>query len=791
MTLPGKLIIGFLQEDNPVKSFFRVKPLAAGEDAGALEPIEDIKQLYPDDGFIRIVPDKNEITQFKNRMRQMGRYCALDLRAHPGETDKIRPNKNYAPAGAERNNHIVYSDVIDAMLPEMAAEVVDATGLFASDTLELRACAPGTPFVLVRRESTLSGPWVWTDGAEGSGLIRLSHAPDREFFEKEAAPLEPRMLSLNLEEGAAVRLMIEPRAFGLSYDSYGGEPQQAGAGAAQPGPAFPGERAAEPAPPEEPALERAETPEEKPAWITRATRTRLAVSTRLSPREKELLSQIGINPRRGRSLSEIVDEQWRKSRCDQLGHPVPAQATGRPVLSPVDRAAEAVDQAWALDDARASLVLALMKNEELTQALRAGGKQAQGVSEDDGALHALEADRLRLIGEIDALRAKRADAKAELMAELVAGRQDELDKYERKKNLLLEELKHNERAADSARKAAEAAERLLNQTESQLEDQLLSAAMGGRARDLLRHMAGLSTPPCGHPETYEPTAGELISDLRVRMDSAGFSLSNDEAVGVLCALMSCGTLVVSGPVGCGKTTLCKSLAAALGLSGAAGRFVQARSADDDAIYSLLEKGDHLTPLMVLIDDFNTSDSARAAQRVANLQERALSMDTRLFILLTCQDPPDGQPISARLLSRAFFLRMRAPGVDTPFKPRRLSSVAGGKAVSLSALERLFAPAENLPGEIEARISRLRAALEKAGCLLDRRTLNQLWNFCASAREHMTMDCAGLLDLALKWRVMPALLAGMDLNALHELPSLIPDMPRCLSLMDQPLPLPPL
>ena len=131
MTLPGKLIIGFLQEDNPVKSFFRVKPLAAGEDTGTLEPIEDIKQLYPDDGFIRIVPDKNEITQFKNRMRQMGRYCALDLRAHPGETDKIRPNKNYAPAGAERNNHIVYSDVIDAMLPEMAAEVVTP-----------RACSP-------------------------------------------------------------------------------------------------------------------------------------------------------------------------------------------------------------------------------------------------------------------------------------------------------------------------------------------------------------------------------------------------------------------------------------------------------------------------------------------------------------------------------------------------------------------------------------------------------------------------------------------------------------------------
>jgi hypothetical protein len=51
--------------------------------------------------------------------------------------------------------------------------------------------------------------------------------------------------------------------------------------------------------------------------------------------------------------------------------------------------------------------------------------------------------------------------------------------------------------------------------------------------------------------------------------------------------------------------------------------------------------------------------------------------------------------------------------------------------------------------------------------------------------------ADILDLALCQRVLPAMLAGMELKQLIKLPELLCDMPRCMALMDTPLPLPPL
>lgn len=115
MSLPGKLSIGFLQEDNPAKYFFRLRPILVKEDEG-FQTLDNLNERYPQDGFIRIVPDKNEISHFKARMRALGRYCMLNLTRHPNENDKIRPNKNFAMVSTERNANIVYSDVV-AKLP--------------------------------------------------------------------------------------------------------------------------------------------------------------------------------------------------------------------------------------------------------------------------------------------------------------------------------------------------------------------------------------------------------------------------------------------------------------------------------------------------------------------------------------------------------------------------------------------------------------------------------------------------------------------------------------------------
>ena len=114
MTLPGKLCVGILEEDNPLKSFFRFKPLLIAQESG-YQPFSSAEP-FPESGCLRIVPDKNESGHFKARMRRIGRYALLDLREHPGENDKIRPNKNYHADPGENNAYIVYSDVVVCLL---------------------------------------------------------------------------------------------------------------------------------------------------------------------------------------------------------------------------------------------------------------------------------------------------------------------------------------------------------------------------------------------------------------------------------------------------------------------------------------------------------------------------------------------------------------------------------------------------------------------------------------------------------------------------------------------------
>ena len=103
MDFSGKIVLSFIEEDNVQRAYFRIRPLLTGE--GALTK-QDIDAL-PDDGYLRIVPDKNEQHTFKDRMRSLGYLCVLDLKNIPPETIKIRNNKNYAPARGENNQFIV------------------------------------------------------------------------------------------------------------------------------------------------------------------------------------------------------------------------------------------------------------------------------------------------------------------------------------------------------------------------------------------------------------------------------------------------------------------------------------------------------------------------------------------------------------------------------------------------------------------------------------------------------------------------------------------------------------
>lgn len=789
MSLPGKLTVGFLHEDNPIKSFFRMKPLLTEVD-GQFVP-SDMAERFPEDGFIRIVPDKNEIAIFKPRMYQMGRYCALDLRKHLSESDKIRPNKNYIFGGPERNQSIVYSDVIGRLPLHLIAEVVDASTAPGDESAEEQMERPGTPYVLLRHEGMLTGPWSWEINELHPGTVKLKHAEQQPFSEHPDSILEGKSIQVPLDEDSSVLLLHDLSPFNLVEVTM---PEiERMSSDVMPGSTASSYRTMDTYQGMEATIsQQLQSKAADAPWLVKSEVLRpRVVNNRLSLREQALQAQSGYNPRRGRSLHEVVDEQWRKSRFDQLGHPVPTQAMGRPIASPIERASASVNDAWALPDGREALMDELLKNSELQDALlKRLDRPAQSGAASDGRLNDMEASRLTLIGEIDALRKQRDETKNALLEELRSTNKQELSQYEQRTSALKSELAQNEQAAQSANEASKLAQSMLDATLQQLDERLMSSFIGQRAVELARHTQSAHVV-AGHPETYEPSAGELISDVRVRMQRAGFELTNDEAVNLLACMMSGGTLILSGASGSGKSELARRLADALGLRGESNRFVEVRSPAEEDVCQLLRSSDGITQLMVLLDDFNTGDCERRMLDILELQEKAAAENLPLNLFLTAQDAPEGSPMPARLLSRSFLIRLRPAGSSASWRPSDRTQPAPDQAVSLMAMQRIFRRDQELPAEVVERLQKLRDGLDKFGYSLDRRTLNELWYFCSAARP--LMQCTGLelLDMALSQRAVPAMLASMELHALHELPKLLVDMPRCLSLMDQPLPLPPL
>lgn len=164
----GTVTLAFVEEDNKQRVIFRVFPLCTREG----EMLLGSKELFPDDGSLRIVPDKREQSTFKERMREINGLCAINLDSDGRELVKVRQNRNYAPDQGERNQQAIYSDVICEFAPGACFEVVQA-GADASGAL--------TPMVLVQNGMLLVGP-VAREEAATSVLDELKPFGDDSFL---------------------------------------------------------------------------------------------------------------------------------------------------------------------------------------------------------------------------------------------------------------------------------------------------------------------------------------------------------------------------------------------------------------------------------------------------------------------------------------------------------------------------------------------------------------------------------------------------------------------------------
>lgn len=162
MDLSGKVFLAYLEEDQTARALFRTRPLLGPQ---GLVGQDDVDAMQ-DEGFLRIVPDRNEQHTFKERMRALGGFCLINLRDVEEGLAKVRQNKNYAPARGEHNKFVIYSDTLNPLPEALVFEVVS----------ENRAPGCATPQYYLRRGGRIQGPFA-RDGGEAVGETQ-SIAPD-------------------------------------------------------------------------------------------------------------------------------------------------------------------------------------------------------------------------------------------------------------------------------------------------------------------------------------------------------------------------------------------------------------------------------------------------------------------------------------------------------------------------------------------------------------------------------------------------------------------------------------
>ena len=742
--LPGKLCIGILEEDNPLKAYFRMKPLLIEND-GKYEPF-DGGETYPEDGCIRIVPDKNESSHFKARMRRMGRYCVLDLREHAGENDKIRPNKNYNGDETERNAHIVYSDVVREPADDMIFEIAEELqpGIW-------NGAAPGTARLL---SGTALQTWAYAapeaEGGQGSvdldGQALLEEELQR--FEIPGFPGETLRFAIRMPGTLPSVLGVpKPRAE-----------------RAQTPPAAPQPEKQKPEP---------KQPQEKP-WISRDLPKAPPVRGRITTLQQALEAQSGLNPRRNRSLQEVIEEKWRHSRVDQLGHPVPANATGQPLENPLDKALDALRDAWSIPELQSRLIDSISEMDEFLEVLTKHFRR-----ERDGALHReledLEAERLKSLDALDKLRREKRELRETFKQEIREEEEAAFREAVERTRAARAECEKQEAAARDAGKIAAAAEDFYaSLQDGRFEEKLRDFAFTSRAAELLSRP---TDAPASRVKASDeaPTAAEWIERARRAFAAEGIEIDDNHAANLLICVALGDSLMLSGPASSDKDATARALARALGAY--PDRYVEIAGRTDGRA----PKGPSELPCVALVRGANGHPGAEIDRGLCGTAQN-------LLVISSIGDAGAGFPVSPEALERGFFIRLEPTSAQTPWRPAARVEESFSP-VRMDALRAAFlGDAAELPEALDRRLQKLRDALAMNNVRLSRHTLDLMWKYCAAAIKLNLISAGEALDLAFAQKALPCILAEAPIECLSKLKALLSGMPHSLALLSKPLPI---
>ena len=158
-------ILAHLETDDTLTSYYRVRPILSS--AGDVRP--DCLRLWPDIGCLRVVPDRAESADFRDRLRSLGEWCILDLSSLRGGSPKIRPNRSYVPGNGNRCQYIVYSDLLRPLADDPFFELLDAE----LSEISQAAAVSVTPRFFLRTQDAIYGPVDRTCPETGAPLAEI------------------------------------------------------------------------------------------------------------------------------------------------------------------------------------------------------------------------------------------------------------------------------------------------------------------------------------------------------------------------------------------------------------------------------------------------------------------------------------------------------------------------------------------------------------------------------------------------------------------------------------------
>ncbi len=545
MNLERELVFCYIEEDNIQRAYFRVRPLMTI--SGDVQ--EEAQRLWPDDGCLRIVPDRNEQHTFKDRMRTLGGYCVMNLLGIPADANKIRTNKNYKPDKGEKNQFILYSDTVQSLPEHTFFEVIEAK---AEDFASVAEKAV-TPLFYIREDDTLYGPVRKAEPAkpetaqEAAGVLYPLTCPDgservllcienKIAATEEAKPAEqPAAKEEALPIGKPLQILDQNKNFEETLQSLD-QPLSKGANLLHQD----AEKSIEASAPKAP---------EKPLSGTPLFHASMRTSV----------------PQPKNKLQEVVSAQWRVARNEPPTAPLPAGAKMHQVENPVEVACERMRAAWQVPEAQNQLIDFLLSLDgmraKLEPRLTALPENTPLQKVLQSRLEDMEAERLSVLLQLD--KAK---------ADLDAYRRSVIDGLSSKAKAEATQLEaakaEYEASIDGLKKqqAALIAQRdELTRRIDELQRTDLPAALAKALAD-----AQIAAPVNGIPLHLSPVSGEtapaaeLIRRVLDAFAASGMTISRNTAIALLALLGICPRIGLATTSAAAASTMVRNVAVRMG-----------------------------------------------------------------------------------------------------------------------------------------------------------------------------------------------------------------------------------